>query len=336
MKKNITASVAIAAAGLLLLSACAGGSDDSAPAPAPAPSDGGETAAAELSGTILIDGSSTVGPFAEVAAEAFMDEVGPDSVRVTVGISGTGGGFEKFCNGETDGSNASRDIKDEERELCAENGVSYERITVANDALSVVVNNEFPASCISVESLKAIWEAGSTVSTWADVPGLDLGELGTATVQLYGPGTDSGTFDFFTEEINGESGNIRTDSAYVNIGENDDQAVQGVAGNPAAMAFIPFSYYQEYSDQVKGLAIDNGSGCVDPEAENVFSGTYTPLGRALYMFPSAAALQRPEVVAFYTFVIENSGLIAEAASVVPLTAEQQAEQLAVVARLAAG
>ncbi len=317
MRKNILAPVALAAAGLLLLSACAGGDDTSTPAPA----------------TILIDGSSTVGPFAEVAAEAFMESVG-GAVRVTVGISGTGGGFEKFCTGETDGSNASRDIKDEERELCAENGVGFERVTVANDALSVIVNQEFPADCISVASLKAIWEDGSTVLTWGDVPGFEVGDLAATTVELYGPGTDSGTFDFFTEEINGEGGNIRTDRAYRNIGENDDQAVQGVAGNVGAMAFIPFSYFQEYSDQVKGLSIDDGNGCVAPEAANVFDGSYTPLGRALYMFPSAAALQRPEVVAFYTFVIENSELIAEAAGVVPLTSEQREAELVVINRLA--
>jgi len=316
VRKYILGPAAIAAAGLLLLSACASG----------------EEASSELSGTILIDGSSTVGPFAEVAAEAFMESVG-ESVRVTVGISGTGGGFEKFCNGETAGSNASRDIKDEERDLCAENGIGFERLTVANDALSVVVNSEFPADCISVESLKAIWEDGSTVITWGDVPGLEVGDLATTTVELFGPGTDSGTFDFFTEEINGDSGNIRTDRAYRNIGENDDQAVQGVAGNVGAMGFIPFSYYQEYSDQVKGLAIDNGNGCVAPEASNVFDGSYTPLGRALYMFPSEAALQRPEVVAFYRFVIENSELIAEAAGVVPLTAAQQEDELEAINRL---
>ena len=262
-----------------------------------------------------------------------MESVG-GAVRVTVGISGTGGGFEKFCTGETDGSNASRDIKDEERELCAENEIGFDRLTVANDALSVIVNQEFPADCINVESLKAIWEEGSTVMTWGDLPGLEVGDLATTSVELYGPGTDSGTFDFFTEEINGKSGSIRDDRAYINIGENDDLAVQGVAGNPGAMAFIPFSYYQEYSDQVKGLSIDAGNGCVAPEAANVFDGSYSPLGRALYMFPSAAAIQRPEVVAFYTFVIENSTFIAEAASVVPLTPAQQEAELAVIARLA--
>jgi phosphate transport system substrate-binding protein len=309
VKKNTIASVALAATGLLLLSAC---SAESTP-----------------SGTITLDGSSTVGPFAEAAAELFMDE--NSGVRVTVGISGTGGGFEKFCNGETDGSNASRDIKDEEAALCGDNGIEFGRVTVANDALSVIVNKDNPLECISVEALNALWQLNSTVSTWGDIPGIDAGALASEAVVLYGPGTDSGTFDFFTEEINGESGNIRTD--YNNIGEDDNQAVQGVSGALGAMAFIPYSFYQEYQDSVKGLAIDNGNGCVDPTIDNLLAGEYTPLGRSLYMFPAAGALQRPEVVAFYTFVIEQNEAIAAAAGLVALTSDQKAEQLAVVAGL---
>jgi phosphate transport system substrate-binding protein len=308
VKKNILAPVALAAAGLLVLSACAGGSP---------------------SARVLLDGSSTVGPFAEAAAELFMDE--NSDVRVTVGISGTGGGFEKFCNGETDASNASRDIKNEEAESCANNGIGFGRITVANDALSVIVNKDNPLECISVEALNAIWKSGSTVQTWGDVPGLNSGSLAGEPVVLYGPGTDSGTFDFFTDEINGESGNIRTD--YNNIGEDDNQAVQGVAGTVSAMAFIPYSFYQEYSGTVKGLSIDNGAGCVDPTVDNLLAGDYAPLGRSLYMFPSSSALQRPEVVAFFTFVIEQNERIAEAAGLVALTPAQKSEQLAVVADL---
>lgn len=331
MRKNIVAPVALAAAGLLLLSACA--SAEEAPEPAPAPETTEETteeAAAELSGTILLDGSSTVGPFAEAAAELFMDSV-DGAVAVTVGISGTGGGFEKFCNGETDGSNASRDIKDEEAALCAENGIEFGRISVANDALSVVVNQENPLECISVEALNAIWNADSTIATWGEVPGIDAGDIAGEALVLYGPGTDSGTFDFFTEEINGESGNIRTD--YNNIGEDDNQAVQGVSGGVGAMAFIPYSFYQEYSDQVKGLQIDNGNGCVAPEVDELIAGNYTPLGRQLYMFPSASALERPEVVAFYKYVINENSTIAAASGLVPLTDAQRAEQLEVVAGL---
>jgi phosphate transport system substrate-binding protein len=317
VKKNIIAPVAIAAAGLLLLSACAGAAEETTE------SNSG------LSGTVLLDGSSTVGPFAEAAAELFMNE--NPGVAVTVGISGTGGGFEKFCNGETDGSNASRGIKDEEAALCADNGIDFGQITVANDALSVIVNQDNPLQCISVESLNALWELDSSVTTWGDIPGLDSGDLASEDVVLYGPGTDSGTFDFFTDEINGESGNIRTD--YNNIGEDDNQAVQGVSGSLGAMAFIPYSFYQEYSDTVKGLAIDSGAGCVDPTVENLLAGDYTPLGRGLYMFPASSALERPEVLAFYNFVIDQNESIASAAGLVALTADQKTEQLDVVAGL---
>lgn len=329
MKKNIIAPVALAAAGLLLLSACAAEAEEAAPVAEETTTTETTEAAPELSGTVLLDGSSTVGPFAEAAAELFM-EVNP-GVAVTVGISGTGGGFEKFCNGETDGSNASRDIKEEESDLCAQNGIEFGRVTVANDALSVIVNLDNPLECISTEALAALWQLDSTVSTWGDIPGIDAGDLASEEVVLYGPGTDSGTFDFFTEEINGESGNIRTD--YNNIGEDDNQAVQGVSGGVGAMAFIPYSFYQEYSDTVKGLAIDSGSGCVEPTIDNLLAGSYTPLGRSLYSFPSSAALERPEVLALYTFMIEENEAIAAAAGLVSLTADQKAEQLAVVAGL---
>lgn len=329
MKKNIIAPVALAAAGLLLLSACAPEAEEAAPVAEETTSTETAEAAAELSGTVLLDGSSTVGPFAEAAAELFM-EVNP-GVAVTVGISGTGGGFEKFCNGETDGSNASRDIKDEEAALCADNGIAFGRVTVANDALSVIVNQDNPLDCISTDALKALWELDSSVSTWGDIPGVDAGDLASEEVVLYGPGTDSGTFDFFTDEINGESGNIRTD--YNNIGEDDNQAVQGVSGGVGAMAFIPYSFYQEYSDTVKGLAIDSGAGCIDPTVENLLAGDYTPLGRSLFMFPASSALERPEVLAFYNFVIDENETIASAAGLVALTDDQKAEQLAVVAGL---
>jgi phosphate transport system substrate-binding protein len=327
VKKNIIAPVALAAAGLLLLSACATEAEEAAPAPAPAATE--EAAAAELSGTITLDGSSTVGPFAEAAAELFMD-VNP-GVTVTVGISGTGGGFEKFCNGETDGSNASRGIKDEEAANCAAAGIEFGTLSVANDALSVIVNQDNPLDCISTDALKALWELDSSVSTWGDIPGVDAGDLAGEDVVLYGPGTDSGTFDFFTEEINGESGNIRTD--YNNIGEDDNQAVQGVSGGAGAMAFIPYSFYQEYQDTVKGLAIDSGAGCIDPTIENLLAGDYTPLGRTLFMFPASTTIARAEGLAFYEFVINDNEAIAAASGLVALTADQKAEQLAVVAGL---
>ncbi|MDA0289540.1 MAG: substrate-binding domain-containing protein [Actinomycetota bacterium] len=328
VKKNIIAPVALAAAGLLLLSACATEAEEAAPAPAPAATET-EEAAPELSGAITLDGSSTVGPFAEAAAELFMDA--NPGVTVTVGISGTGGGFEKFCNGETDGSNASRGIKDEEAALCAENGIEFGTISVANDALSVIVNQDNPLDCISTDALKALWELDSSVMTWGEIPGVDAGDLASEEVVLYGPGTDSGTFDFFTDEINGDSGNIRTD--YNNIGEDDNQAVQGVSGGLGAMAFIPYSFYQEYSDSVKGLAIDSGAGCIDPTIDNLLAGDYTPLGRQLFMFPASPTIERAEGLAFYQFVINENEAIAAASGLIALTADQKAEQLAVVAGL---
>lgn len=279
----------------------------------------------ELTGSILVDGSSTVGPASEIAAELFMEQ--NPGVRVSVNISGTGGGFEKFCNGETDGSNASRGIKDEEAELCNENGIAYDFVTVANDALSVVVNQDNPLECISTETLQEIWNADATAQTWGDLTTLDVpAAIQDEPLVLYGPGTDSGTFDFFTDEINGEEGNIRVD--YNNIGEEDNLAVQGVASSTGGLSFIPYSFYQESLDEVKGLSVDGGNGCVAPTVENVQGGTYTPLGRGLFTYASSTALERPEVQAFFRFLIEETELINGTAGYVGLTPEQQEEQLA--------
>ena len=284
-----------------------------------------ETTEEGISGSILVDGSSTVGPASEIAAELFMERY-PD-VRVSVNISGTGGGFEKFCNGETDGSNASRGIKDEEAALCEENGVAYDFVTVANDALSVVVNQDNPLECISVETLNEIWNQDSTVTNWGDLTTMDVpAAIQDVPFDLYGPGTDSGTFDYFTEEINGEGGNIRID--YNNIGEEDDLAVQGVAGAAGGLSFIPYSYYQESLDEVKGLAVDGGEGCIEPTVENVQNQSYAPLGRGLFTYASSTALARPEVQEFFKFLINETELINGTAGYVGLTPEQQEEQLA--------
>jgi phosphate transport system substrate-binding protein len=253
-------------------------------------------------------------------------EVNP-GVRVSVNISGTGGGFEKFCNGETDASNASRLIKDEEAAICDAAGIAYDFVTVANDALSVVVNIDNPLKCITTDQLTTIWnlDATGTIMTWGDVDGMP-DAIADVELALYGPGTDSGTFDFFTGEINGEEGNIRTD--YINIGEEDDAAVRGVSGSPGGMGFIPFSYYQENKDTVKALEVDGGSGCVAPTVENVQAGTYTPLGRGLYTYFASTALERPEVQAFARFLVEETELINTAARYVGLTPAQQTEALA--------
>lgn len=289
--------------------------------------EGGGEEGGELSGTITIDGSSTVAPLTEPAAELFMEE-NPE-VRVSVGTSGTGGGFEKFCNGETDISNASRPISEEEVVACGESGVEYDEIGVANDGLAIVVNPENDwAECLTVDELSMTWTRDSTVQNWSEINP----EFPDEPLELFGPGSDSGTFDYFTEAINGEEGVIRTD--YNNIGEDDNAAVTGVAGNPGAMAFIPLSFVVEAGDQVKAIEVENGAGeCTAPTEETVQAGDYNPLGRQLFIYPSSEALQRPEVQAFIDFYIENSDEIAEAATFIPLTEEQKEEARAKVAEL---
>lgn len=324
---------------LTLIAAACGSDDDSSsdtdtPAATDAPDAGGETtdapdeggettdapdeAPADVSGTVLMDGSSTVGPLTEVAAELFMEEF--SNVRVTVGTSGTSGGFAKFCIGETDGNSASRPIKDEEIEICGENNIAYEGVQVANDALSLLVNAAFPIECMTVAQANQIWGPDSTTNSWADVEGLDLPDQ---AITLYGPGTDSGTFDFFTEVINGEEGAIRND--YIDIGEDDFAGVVAVEGDPWAMSYTPFSFVQEAGDSVKALQIDNGDGCQEATLENVQSGVYAPLGRPLFIYASDAALSRPEVVEFFDFYIANQAQIAELAVFVPMNDEQVAK-----------
>jgi phosphate transport system substrate-binding protein len=298
----------VTVAGLpILVAAC--GSDDN--------DNGGGS---DLQGTIRADGSSTVAPLTETAAELFQGE--NPGVRVTVGTSGTSGGFEKFCNGETEISDASRPIKEEEVEACRKNGVTYEEVQVANDALSAIVNPENPVKCMTVKQLKSIWNKGSKVDSWSDVKGLDV-DVPDKKMTLFGAGSDSGTYDYWTEAINGEEGVIRTD--YNSIGEDDNAAINGVAGDQWAMAFVPYSFVTEAGDKVKTLQIDGGDGCVEPTQENVQNGTYTPLGRPLFVYPSGKALQKPEVVEFLRFYIDNQDEITTQATFISMTEEQSAE-----------
>jgi phosphate transport system substrate-binding protein len=309
---------AAAAAGLaLVLSAC-GGADAGNGAT------GGENGG-DLSGTIQIDGSSTVAPLSEAAAELFQDE--NPGVRVVVGTSGTGGGFSKFCTGETDISDASRPIKEEEAAVCEENGIAYEQVTVANDGLAVVVNPENDwAECLTTEQLAAVWGPDSTVSSWNEVDPSFPDE----PLALFGPGTDSGTFDYFTEEINGEAGASRTD---FQPSEDDNFVVQGVQGARGAMGYFGLSYVEENEGAVKALEVDGGEGCVEPNAETVIDGSYTPLGRPLFIYASDAAIARPEVAAFLEFYIENDAEIAEQALFIGLSDEQREESQQKVASL---
>jgi phosphate transport system substrate-binding protein len=304
----------------LVLAACGGGDDTDTDAGTESTGDAGSESGGEgLSGSINIDGSSTVAPLTQAAAELFNQE-NPD-VRISVGISGTGGGFEKFCRGETDISDASRPIKDEEAAICEENGVVFDEFGIANDALTVVVNpaNDW-ATCLTVEELNTIWapESEGTVTSWADV----RDGFPDEPLDLYGPGTDSGTFDYFTEEINGEAQASRTD---FQPSEDDNQIVAGVQGATGATGYFGFSYFEENQDTVTGVEVDGGEGCVAPSSEAVIDGTYTPLGRQLFIYPSQAALERPEVKAFVEFFIENNDAIVEAAAFVPLSEDQKAE-----------
>ncbi|WP_202977003.1 phosphate ABC transporter substrate-binding protein PstS family protein [Ornithinimicrobium flavum] len=269
-------AVALAMTASLALAAC--GDDTTTGDEAAAAADGTAVAAGDdgsqdggaLSGDIAVDGSSTVTPLTEPAAELFMQEHA--DVRIAVGTSGTGGGFEKFCNGETDISMASRPIKEEEVAACEAAGIEYEELGVANDGLAVVVNPENDwAGCLTVEELNAAWKDGSEVTDWSGI----RPDFPTEELELYGPGTDSGTFDYFTEAVNGEEGNIRQD--YNDIGEDDNAAIQGVAGGTGAMAFIPLTFALEAGDSVKILEIENETGeCVAPSAETVQAGDYTP------------------------------------------------------------
>ena len=313
---SLTSRSRLAAAAVgcsLSLAACGGGG-------------GGEevSGAAKLAGTIQIDGSSTVAPLSEAAAEGFQEE--HEDVNVVVGTSGTGGGFEKFCAGETDISDASRPIKEKEIAACKAKGITYEEITVANDGLAVVVNKDNPIACLTVDQLKKIWAPGSTVGNFREVdpsfPDLPL--------KLFGPGTDSGTFDYFTGEINGKEGASRTD---YQPSEDDNVIVKGVQGAKGGLGYFGLSYVEENPDALKAVAIDGGSGCVTPSTETVLDGTYKPLGRPLFIYASTQTVQRPEGKAFLEYYVENSEDIAKQALYVPMSDKQKAESTAKITKL---
>jgi phosphate transport system substrate-binding protein len=309
MRKNLLLTLAVSSALAFGVVAC--GDDEGEDQAA---SNGG----GELSGEIAIDGSSTVAPFAEAAAELFQEE--NSGVQITVGTSGTGGGFEKFCAGETDVSNASRPIRDDEEvPLCEDAGVEYTEVQVANDGIAIATNKELAVDCLTTDQLKKIWNKGSKVSSLADVDG----SLPDTELSLYGPGTDSGTFDFFTDEINGEEGVSRED---YEASEDDNQLVTGVSGDEGGFGYFGFSYFEAAADKLNLVGVDSGDGnCVKPSVETIQDGSYKPLARPLFMYPSTKALERPEVKAFMEFVTSQAPAIAEAAKIVPLTSEQQTE-----------
>ena len=278
----------------LALAGCGGGDGSAASGD---PNEGGE-----LRGVVSLDGSSTVFPISEAVAEEFLT-VAP-RVRVTVGVSGTGGGFKKFLAEETDINDASRAISESEQAQADANGIDYLEIPVAFDGLSVVVNpqNDW-VDYLTVAELQKIWQPGSTVDTWDDIrPGWP-----NEPVRLYGPGTDSGTFDYFTEAINGESGASRPDYT---ASEDDNVLVQGIAGDEHAMGFFGFAYYAENQQRLRVVPIDSGNGPVTPSPTTINDGTYSPLSRPIFIYLNTASLARPEVRAFVDFYLDNAGVLA--------------------------
>lgn len=274
--------------------------------------------AEEITGSIQADGSSTVGPLTNAVLEEF-NAVAPN-IDVTNGVSGTGGGFERFTAGETDISNASRPIDEEEVALAEENGVEYYEFLVALDGLSVIVNpeNDF-VDCLTVDQLNQLWAPDSTVTMWSDLNA----EWPEEPIELYGAGTDSGTFDFFTEEINGEAGASRTDYQAT---EDDNVTIQGVAGNPYALGYLGYSYVQENPDAVRAVAIDGGEGCVEPSPETVLDGSYTPLSRPLFIYVNAESLERPEVQEFLRFYLATASDTAGLVGYIAIPADRQVDQ----------
>jgi phosphate transport system substrate-binding protein len=277
-----------------------------------------------VSGTLNLDGSSTVYPFAQAAAEKF----GADNdTKVTVGESGTGGGFEKFCAGETDISDASRSIEPEEIAACKKGGVTYEELQVASDGVAVVTNPAIDVKCLTTDQLKQLWNKGSTVKNLSEL-GKDAETnqpLPSVDLSLYGPGTDSGTFDFFTDKINGAEGVSRTD---YQPSENDNVLVEGVAGDEGGLGYFGFSYYEQNQDKLNLVSIDAGDGCIAPSTETIQDESY-PLSRPLFMYPSLeAAKSNAAVIPFLQTVEDDYQSIAETAKIVPMPAAKAAESKA--------
>lgn len=273
----------------------------------------GQEAVDELRGTVSLDGSSTVYPISEAIAEEFLS-VAP-RVRVTVGVSGTGGGFKKFLSREIDINDASRTIKNSEVEEARANGIDYLEIPVAFDGLSIVVNpNNTWVDYLTVDELRMIWQPGSMVDSWDDI----RPNWPQLPIRLYGPGTDSGTFDYFTEAVNGESGASRPDYT---ASEDDNVLVQGISGDENALGFFGYAYYIENQDNLKIVPIDEGKGPVAPTAQSINDGTYSPLSRPIFVYLNTDSLARPEVRSFVDFYIDNAAGIANEVGYIELPEE---------------
>ena len=273
----------------------------------------GQEAVGGLRGAVSLDGSSTVYPISEAIAEEFLS-VAP-RVRVTVGVSGTGGGFKKFLSREIDINDASRTIKNSEVEEARANGIDYLEIPVAFDGLSVVVNpNNTWVDHLTVDELRMIWQPGSMVDSWDDI----RPNWPQLPIRLYGPGTDSGTFDYFTEAVNGESGASRPDYT---ASEDDNVLVQGISGDENALGFFGYAYYIENQENLKIVPIDDGNGPVAPTARSINEGTYSPLSRPIFVYLNTDSLARPEVRSFVEFYIDNAAGIANEVGYIELPEE---------------
>lgn len=279
-----------------------------------------EDGTSKLSGTIKIDGSSTVFPVTEAVAEEFR-AVQPD-VKVTIGVSGTGGGFKKFSRGETNLSNASRPIKDKEIAACAENNISYLELEVAYDGLAVLVNPENDwVDNFTVEELKKIWEpaAQGVIMKWNQI----RPEWPNEEIHLFGPGVASGTYDYFTEAVVGKSGSSRGDFT---ASEDDHVLVQGIAGDKYSLGFFGLAYYSENKDKLTLIGVNNGEKVVKPTLETVSNGTYSPLSRPLFVYVNSTSVKSPEVVEFVNFYIDNAAELSEDVGYIPLPAELYTKQ----------
>ncbi|HEU0013371.1 MAG TPA: PstS family phosphate ABC transporter substrate-binding protein [Longimicrobium sp.] len=302
-----------------VLAACGGGGDEKE----------GAGGAANLSGRITADGSSTVFPVTEAVAEEFMTETG-GQVQVTVATSGTGGGFKRFCAGEVDVANASRPIKDSEKQACAAAGIEFIELPVALDGLAVLVNpaNTF-AQCLTTAELKRIWEPESQVRSWAQVrPGFPDQPL-----KLYGPGTNSGTFDYFTEAVVGKEDASRSDYT---ASEDDNVLVTGVSGDASALGYFGYAYFAENRQRLKAVQVDGGQGCVEPTPQTIESGQYAPLSRPLLIYVKKASLARPEVKRFVEFYLQTAAEMAAEVGYIPLSAARYQEATATLSQATGG
>jgi phosphate transport system substrate-binding protein len=308
----LIAAAAVLALGSLAAAGCGDDDDDS----------GGD--GADLSGNILIDGSSTVAPLSSAAAEAFAAE--NSGVNITVGTSGTGGGFERFCAGETDISDASRAIEDDEVAACEEAGVVYEELRVASDGITIVTgaNVDVGSDNLTLAQLKAIWEPGSDIDNWSQIPGGNFNDLPLA---LAGAGSQSGTYDFFNEEILGEdaSGETITPRQDYTASEDDNVTVRAVQSAEAGLGYFGFSYFEENQDSLKAFSLDG----VAPTPETITDGSY-PLSRPLFIYVKRTSLERPEVAAFARYYLENAITLAEEQEFVPAPQEALDEAIAKV------